>query len=274
MSFLTKLFARIFPGAARATASYRRDIPAALLGNETNWRMAREMLARLETAGLRIRPGLDRDLIVFRFLLSVEYWCEGDDLAAWAAETKNSFDIIGFWNLARETDAFHGLEDIGAVAPKLAFLDPDAMDAMLEAHRFSIFENAAAICFINEHFPGQYAPEHVEAFMALAVGDLSIQDVTETRGEGEEELVGRVTLADGRTESFTMRAEKRPDPTPLFETMNAIAALQGAGRFIAVVSAGEDLIVVRLQPEEKIAFRAWADRQYCAAGPLPVDWFD
>ncbi|WP_457798436.1 hypothetical protein [Methylocystis sp. S23] len=102
--------------------------------------------------------------------------------------------------------------------------------------------------------------------MALAVGDLSIRDVTETAGEGEE-LVGRVTLADGRTESFTMRAEKRPDPTPLFATMNAIAARQGAGRFIAVASAGEGLIVVWLRPEEKIAFPAWADMQYCAAGP-------
>jgi hypothetical protein len=120
---------------------------------------------------------------------------------------------------------------------------------------------------------GALSQEHVEAFMALAVGDLSIRDVTETAGEGEE-LVGRVTLADGRTESFTMRAEKRPDPTPLFATMNAIAARQGAGRFIAVASAGEGLIVVWLRPEEKIAFRAWADMQYCAAGPAPVDWFD
>lgn len=265
MSLLAKLFNRIIPARSAPENSATRT----LLSNETNKQILRESLERLEAAGLRICRSMDRDLIVVRSLLEVGRWSEGDDLAVWSAKSRNSLDLVAFWELASETNVFHDLEDIGAVLPKLSSLPADELDE----HSHSIFENAASICIVNEHAPGEYLRQQVNDLEALACGDFAIKSIAESAEP--DRLAGRIALDYGRSASFKLRDEKRPDVTPLFKAMNSLIAPSGNGRFAAVsTGSGEELIAVYLRPGEQIAFRAWEERQHCASGPAPVDWFD
>ena len=93
--FRTKFSGRASPVRHYATAeqngseieTWKRNAHA-LLANEANWRLVRELLGRLEGAGLRINPELDRDLIIVRLLRSLANQFEGDDLATVFAEQK------------------------------------------------------------------------------------------------------------------------------------------------------------------------------------------
>ena len=72
----TRFFGRASPAQPDTTAEQVRSNvenwksnARALLANEANWRLVLESLGRLEGAGLRIDPALDRDLIAVRFLI-------------------------------------------------------------------------------------------------------------------------------------------------------------------------------------------------------------
>lgn len=250
----------------------------ALLANEANWRLVRESLGRLEEAGLRINPELDRDLIVVRFLRTFANWVEGDDLATFFSEQKtrvarNSFDLLVLDDLAGESDAFYDFDDIDVVLPKLSTVSEEDLNNAITTHSRSIFENAYTICIVNEHGPGEYVPQHVRELEALACGDFAVQSVTETAAP--HLLIGRVTLGDGPYASFEIGDEKRPDLTPFLSAMNSLIAHLHKGRFVAVVSGNsEGFIVLYLRPHEQIAFRDWSERQRFADGSIPGDWLE
>lgn len=250
----------------------------ALLVNDANWRLVRDALDRLESAGLRIDSSLDRDVIVVRFLRNAANWYEGDDLATFFAEKKteianNSIDLLMLEHLAGESDAFYDFDDIGHILPKLSSVSDDDLDDMIAAHSCPIFENAYTICLVDEHGPGEYVPQHVHELEALACGDFVVQSVTETQKPGL--LVGVVTLSDGQSVSFEIGDEKRPDLTPFFEAMNSLIARLDKGRFVAVVTGNSDsFVVLYLRSHEQAAFRDWSERQRFADGSTPGDWFE
>lgn len=280
MSIWAKLFggiSRTLPDPSEQSSFERETAARSLLSNDTNRQIVLGSLERLEAAGLRIRPGLDRDLIVVRLLRSFADEYQAGELATFfkaGAESQagNSLDLTVFWSLASETDAFHDFDGIDDILPKLSALSDEALSDILDEHADSIFENAASICIVNEHAAGEYVPQHVGELSALACSDLEIESVTESRESGR--LVGRVTLGGGQSGTFELSDEKRPDITPLFKAMNSLAIPLGIGRFVAVsTGSSEDLIAVYLRPGEQIAFGNWEERQYCVGGPAPVDWF-
>ncbi|WP_157516588.1 hypothetical protein [Methylosinus sp. LW3] len=248
------------------------------MSSETNKQFVRESLQRLEAASLRIRPDLDRELIVTRFIVSIADSYDGDEFANYisgeAREGTNAFDLLMLWSLAGETAAFDGFDDIGEILPRLSSLDDEQLSDLLEAHSFSIFENAMEICIVDEHAPGDYLPQHVGELESLACGDFVVQSVTELHLQ--DRLIGHVVLADGHSGDIEISDEKRPDLTPFFEAMNALVAHLGKGRFVVALSDNDEaLIAVYLRPHEEPAFRGWAERQYCAGGLFPVvDWFE
>jgi hypothetical protein len=281
MSIWAKLIGRIFPARAAASSeaifAKRNATALALLSSETNKQFVRESLQRLEAASLRIRPDLDRELIVTRFIVSIADSYDGDEFANYisgeAREGTNAFDLLMLWSLAGETAAFDGFDDIGEILPRLSSLDDEQLSDLLEAHSFSIFENAMEICIVDEHAPGEYLPQHVGELESLACGDFVVQSVTELHLQ--DRLIGHVVLADGHSGDIEISDEKRPDLTPFFEAMSALVAHLRKGRFVVALSDnGEALIAVYLRPHEEPAFRDWAERQYCAGGPFPVDWFE
>ncbi len=281
MSIWAKLIGRTFPARAAASSeaifAKRNAAALALLSSESNKQFVRKSLRRLEAAGLRIRPDLDRELIVTRFMTSFADFYDGDKFANYisgaARDGTNAFDLLMLWSLACETDAFDGFDDIGDILPRLSSLDDEQLSDLLEAHSFSIFENAMEICIVDEHAPGEYLPQHVGELESLACGDLVVQSVTESHRQ--DRLIGHVVLADGHSGDIEISDEKRPDLTPFFEAMNALVAHLRKGRFaVALANNEEHLIAVYLRPHEESAFRDWADRQYCAGGPFPVDWFE
>lgn len=247
----------------------------ALLANDANWRLVRDSLTRLEGAGLRIRPNLDRDMIVVRFLRNTANWLEDDDLPTKFAEQKsgegNTIDLVVFMDLADETDAFYDFEDIAVVLPKLSTLSDENLGDLIAEHSLSIFENAYTLNVVNEHGPGEFLAEHVGELESLACGDFTVQSVMETRETNL--LVGRVTLSDGQSAAFEIGDEKRPDLDPLLKAMNSLIAHLNKGRFVAVVTGNSDsFIVVYLRPQEQVAFRDWSERQRFADGSAPGDW--
>lgn len=281
----TKVFGRASPAQPYATAEQVRSNvenwksnARALLANEANWRLVRESLGRLEGAGLRIDPALDRDLIAVRFLRSFANWSEGDDLATLFADQQtgvatNSIDLAVLDDLADESDAFYDFEDIDVVLPKLSALSDEDLDDVIAALSGSIFENAYTICIVNEHGPGEYVPQHVHELEALACGDFVVQSVTETKKP--RLLAGGVTLSDGQYASFEIVDEKRPDLTPFLKAMNSLIAHLDKGRFMAVVTgSSEGFIVLYLRPDEQVAFRSWSEGQRFADGSIPGDWLD
>jgi hypothetical protein len=276
MSIWARLFGRsprVLPGSTEVVLSETEAVARRLLSNDANKQIVLGSLERLEAAGLRIRPALDRDLIVVRFLRSFADMYEADDLTSFFADSRNSLDLIVFWGLASETDAFFGFDHIDTILPKLSAVSDEALSDMLDEHAFSIFENAAAVCIVNEHGPGEYVPQRVGEVAGLACGDFGIESITESKEA--RRLIGCVTLSDGQSGTFELIHEKRPDLTPLFKAMNSLAAPLGIGRFVAVLTgSNEDLIAVYLRPSEQTAFRIWEARQYCAGGPAPVDWFN
>lgn len=269
----SKLSGRAAPNSFDA---WKRNVRA-VLALETNWRLVRESIDRLDRAGLPIAPSLDRDLMIVRFLRRFAGWGKGDDLAAFFAEAKspvahNALDLLVFECLASETYEF---DEIDAVLPKLSGLSDDDRKSLIEAHSCSMFDNAYTMCIVNEHAPGEFLPQHVRELEALAGGDFAVQLVSET--EKQERLFGEVMLADGHTASFETGDEKRPDLTPFFEAMSALVAPLNKGRFV-VASFGnsEDLVVLYLHPHEQIAFRDWAGEQRFANGTTLLentDWF-
>ncbi len=282
MAIWAKLFGRaapVLPDVPPKQILSKTEIVArALLSDEHNKQLVLGSLDRLEAAGLRIRATLDRDLIVVRFLRGFADRYESDELVTFFADkgsggAKNSFDLTVFWDLASETDAFNGFEEIDSALPKLSAMSDEALSDMLDDHSYPIFENAATICIVNEHGPGEYVRQHVGELGALACGDFEIQSIIDSHKSGR--LVGRVTLRDGQSGSFEVIDEKRPDLTPFFKAMNSLVAPLGKGRFLAVLTgSSEDVIALYLRPSEQIAFRNWEERQYCAGGPAPVDWLE
>ena len=282
MTIWAKLFGRAAPVQpytnSKQILSKTEIVARALLSNENNKQLVLGSLERLEAAGLRIRATLDRDLIVVRYLRGFADRYASDDLTTFFADkesggAKNSFDLTVLWDLASETDAFYGFEEIDSVLPKLSAVSEEALSDMLDEHSYPIFENAAAICIVNEHGPGEYVRQHVGELASLACGDFEIQSITDSHSSGR--LVGHITLRDGQSGSFEVRDEKRPDLTPFFKAMNSLVAPLGKGRFVALLTgSSEDVIVLYLRPSEQIAFRNWEERQYCAGGPAPVDWLE
>ena len=276
MSIWTKLFGRAPSPRPTATAAQVgavaetwQSAARALLTDETNWRLVRELLDPLEAAGLRINFTLDRDLIVVRFLCGIAFCYETSDLMTFCAGDavegeKRSLDLRVFFDLASETDYFFGFEGINAVLPKLSTMSDEAWIDMTFEHSLSIFENVRVICIVNEHGPGDYVPQKVKELEALACGDFTIELVTETRKS--DFLVGRVTLSDGQSVSFDIRKEKRPDLTSFFKAMNSLIAHLDKGRFIVVPNSGDDGFVLYLRGDEQVAFRHWAERQRYSDG--------
>ena len=283
--FRTKFSGRASPVRHYATAeqngseieTWKRNAHA-LLANEANWRLVRESLGRLEGAGLRINPELDRDLIIVRLLRSLANQFEGDDLATVFAEQKtgvagSSIDLVVLSDLADETDAFFDFEDVDVVLPKLSTMSDEDLDDLIAIHSSTIFENAYTICIVNEHGPGEFVPQHVHELETLACGDFAVKSVGETTKP--QLLVGRVALSDGQSASFEIGDEKRPDLTPFLKAMNSLIAHLQRGRFVAVISgSSEGFIVLYLRPQEQAAFRVWSEQQRFADGSIPGDWLN
>lgn len=143
----------------------------------------------------------------------------------------------------------------------------------LPSHSSSIFENAASMWIVNEEEPDSYISDRVKHLIDFTRGDLEATSNTHISGSGD--LAGTITLSDGISESFRLADEKRPDTTPLFIAINKLAGRSGKGRFVVVLCGNsEQLIPVYLRPAEQVAFRNWEERQYCVAGPAPIDWFE
>ncbi|MFG1343554.1 hypothetical protein V5F59_01555 [Xanthobacter autotrophicus DSM 431] len=250
----------------------------ALLANNANWQLVREVLGRLESAGLRIKSTLDRDLIVTRVIREHRQWCEGDDIARFYAEKKaavshNSLDLLTMIELADYSGALIELNDMSGLLSKNQPMSDRALADMIDAHSQSVFENVYTICSVDEHQPGEYVPQHVRELEALACGDFLVQSVTEAAKPGL--LVGSVTLSDGRSVTFEISDEKRPDLTPFLLAMNSLVAHLGKGRFVAVeTGSSEGFTVLYLRPNEQIAFRNWSVQQRFADGSVPGDWFE
>ncbi len=282
MSIWSRLFRHTTPEqpdpTARHISSKLKIASRPLLTDGANRRLVHGSLVRLEAAGLRIGNALDRDLIVVRFLLSFADENSVEDLTTFFCNkgnggSKNSLDLTVFWKLASETNVFYGFEEIGNVLPKLLDMPPDKLSEMLDKHSKPIFDNAATIWIVNEDNPGEYVRRQVGELAGLAGGDFDVKSITESNQSNR--IVGEVTLSNGNSGLFDMSDEKRPDLTNFFKMMNLLVAPLGKGRFVVVLTGGgDDLIPIYLRPSERIDFRDWAKRQYCAGGPTPVDWLE
>lgn len=284
--------ARVIQGAARGIWNWRRGSTAgqtrelqeamkewrrsmdALLANEANAHLVQDMFRRLEEGGLRIVSTLNRDLLMIRVLRECasrfqdgdleQFFVGGSDLIV-----GNTFDSLMLLDLAREADVFddlYGTSDLQTVLPDLLTMSKDERTAILNAHSASIFENAASICFVNEHWPGEFSKEKVQELEALAGGDFTVRSVVET--EKPEGLVVDLTMDDGASARFEMDYAKRMDLSSLFETVNALLARRNQGQFSVIYDGSETETAIYLRPNERPAFQRWAERQRFAAGPL------
>jgi hypothetical protein len=256
-----------------AMKEWRRSMDV-LLANEANARLVRDSIRRLEDGGFRIVPTLNRDLLMIRVLRECASRSRAGDLEQFFAGRSdliggNTFDLLMLLDLAGESDAFddlYGGSDLQAVLPDLWTLSEDDRVTILDAHSASIFENAASISVVNEHWPGEFSKEKVKELEALAGGDFTVRSVAET--EKPEELVVDLMMDDGASARFEMGAAKRMDLSPLFETVNALLARRNKGRFSVIYCDTEVVTAVYLRPNERPAFHRWAERQRFAAGPL------
>jgi hypothetical protein len=266
------------PFATPSRLSIRKDNTHDFLANEENWQFVSASLERLENAGFRINPTLDRDLIVFRAICSMAERHEGDDLASLFASTPEappeiSVDLELLAILSAEDIFFHELRETIRSQRRFSTIEDQSMNALTDTHSRSIFKNAFDIWTVNECNPGEYIPEHVRELEALACGDFVVQSVTETTKP--DLLVGVVTLSDGRTVSFEMDDRKRPDVTPFFQAMNALIAHLRKGRFVAIsFGSCENFTTLYLHAREEAAFRSWSLEQHYFGFSAPVDWFD
>lgn len=255
-----------------------RERSRALLLNETGKEIIHASLKRLEAAGLRIQPNLNRDLIVVRCLRDFAERYGFDELSASfppknGEEPQISVDLMALWALTSEVNVYSDIQDFSTIVSKLSSLSKDALESVLDAHSSTIFENASVICIVNEHEAEDYLRQHVEELCSLTCGDIKIRSLKAT--QRADRLIGIVTLTDGRHIELNFSAEKRPDLTPFFKSMNALVKPSGVGRFLVVpTGSSEDLVALYLRPSEQIAFREWAERQHCAGNPAPIDWLD
>jgi hypothetical protein len=279
MSLWPKLFGRAAPARLNPSPGQRFAARAAatraLLADESSKQVVRGAMERLGAAGLRIRPKLDRDLIVVRCLRVFADRCEPDQIAALFKENgraERSVDRDVFCELASETDTFLDFEEADAVLPQCAELSDEELGALLDVHSYSIFENAVMISIVNDGVePDEYVRHHVDELAGLAFGDFEVASVDASREA--DRIVGRVTVVGGQSASFDFSAEKRPDLTPVFKAMNVLVAPLGTGRFVGFVTGcTEDVIAIYLRPGEQVAFRAWEERTW-VGGDSPVDWF-
>lgn len=246
-----------------------------LLTNAQSRQFVQNVLHRLETAGLRIAPELDREIIAVRALLSLSNYYDGDDIkdffAGGQGMARNSPDLLIFLDLAAETDRFHGFDDMEALhqaLPAHADLSDDDLEAILNEHSRSVFLNARTMCIVNEHPPEAYVEEKLRELEALAGGDFQIQSITGV--EKAETIVGHVVVAGGRSTSFEIEQDKRPDVTPMFQSLNDLITDIGRGGFeVVFTGSSEDLIAVYLRPDEKASFLTWAGQQHYADGSSP-----
>jgi hypothetical protein len=275
MSFWTWLFGRSPAPARGLTAepspSRTERAPPELPLDDENRKLVHEAVARFEAAGLRIRPELDRDVIAVRFVLGVgepaSFFGTGGE------DAKTSPDLLAFLELVQETDVFHGFGDLDAILPKLSALSDDALNDLAEAHSLSIFENAAEMSVVKEDEPEIYVWDRVWDLKALAGNDFDIASVT-ARGD-KRRISGELALADGRKASFEIEDRKRPDLLPFLKAVNALIAPLNRGRFVTVENgSGESFIALYLRPDELIAFRTWAEKQYFADGTTPGNWLE
>lgn len=281
MSFFAKFFGRSFSvqtvPAPEEDLGPHLETTCAPLTDEASKQILIELLSRLETAGLRISPQLDRDLIIVRLLRSLKDF-HPDDLAAYLAKAKEnnteiSLDLEVFWLLASETDAFFDLDNSDISDPDVLKLSDDELRDLLDRHSFSIFENAASICFVNENAPGEYLQQLVSDLEALACGDFAVHAITEAADPGV--LAGRLTLDDGRFQTLKLQEEKRPDVTPVLKAMNSLLSPSEKGRFVDLdQGSGDAFIAVYLRPGEQTAFRAWVEQQHCHSHLANVNWLD
>jgi hypothetical protein len=104
--------------------------------------------------GLRIWPNLNRNLIVARALLDADCWGfeRNDETPLERPATPDPILIRQlFLALAGGTDSLtYYLDEVESLFPELAAIEPDAADAMLDLHSYSIFENANSITTVNE----------------------------------------------------------------------------------------------------------------------------
>lgn len=256
-----------------AMNKWRRSMDA-LLANEANARLVRDRIRLLEEGGYRIVPTLNRDLIMIRVLRECASRCQDGDLEQFFDGRSDlivgsTFDLFMLLDLARESDAFddiYGSSDLQAVLPDLWTLSEDDRATILDAHSVSIFENAASISFVNEHWPGEFSKEKVKELEALAGGDFTVASVVET--QKPEGFVVDLMMDDGTSARFEMDDAKRTDVSPLFETVNALLARRNKGHFSVICDDSEAGTAVYLRPNERPAFHRWAERQRFAAGPL------
>jgi hypothetical protein len=281
MSIWAKFFGRTaprpgLPSAQEGESEGLQSPMHGLLANETNWRLVREAIERLEAAGLRIYPTLDREVIVVRSLCGLANWCEGDDPVRFFADqehavARNSLDLLLLLDLASETDDLYGLEDIDIFLPKYSSLPDEELHDLVSNHSVSIFENASSVCIVNDDEPGDYIRHKLQDLTPLACGDFTVRSVTETKRSNR--LAGRVVLSDGQSVSFEIDDEKRPDLTPLFKSVNSLIAPLNKGRFVTVLTGNsEDVIALYLHPNEQAAFLHWAQQQHYANGSILGDW--
>jgi hypothetical protein len=189
---------------------------------DTDREFVRSALDRFETSGLRIRPELDRDLIVARALVDIDRWQENE------ATLQPALQAL-FLALAAETDSltWH-VDDMQEQYPPLAEIDDDAAEDLLATHSPSIFVNAGSINLVNED---NALDRMVRDFAAL--GDIKIAQVELRPLKNGNTNVSFEVDGIG-TRRFEIENLKHPDVTPAFTEMNRIAIAKGLGRYINV----------------------------------------
>lgn len=251
----------------------------ALLGKEANRHFVREAIHRLEESGLRVVPSLNRELIVIRVLRHFANWCTDGDLEKFFSAkpepvTPLGFDYLMLVHLASDSEylsPFYGFDDLEPALRNLPNLSEQVLEEILQAHSISIFENASGIAIVNEDPVGEYLTQRIRELISLTCGDFEIDSISESRKAGQ--LFGQVALSDGRSVSFQVEDEKRPDLTPFFNAMNSLIAPSGKGRFLAFsAESSESLVAAYLRPSEQIAFRRWEEEQTRIGNVVPVDW--
>jgi hypothetical protein len=277
MSLWARLFGRTSSAPSDSIVGHA-DKANAAAWNDTQKRAVRGALARLAAAGLRIRPTLDRDVIVVRGLrdladrygrAGLDAFLESEDIVG----EEISLDLALLRALSSGTDAFLDVDGVDALFPHLSALSDEALAGVLDDHSYSIFANATSVRIVNEQEPDDYVRHHVDELAGLGYGDFEIESIETS--QNADRIVGRVTLASGQSGAFEFGSEKRPDLTPFFKAMNDLVEPVAKACFLAVDTGdNEDIVILYLCRNEQVAFRDWEKSQFFAVGSSPVDWFE